>query len=42
MVLRIALFVLMAVGLLGFGAVAWFSAMPAPPPELKAAEVAPV
>jgi pilus assembly protein CpaB len=41
MVLRIALFVLMAVGLLGFGAVAWFSAMPPPTPEIKVAEVAP-
>ena len=42
MLLRIALFVLMAVGLLGFGAVAWFSSMPAPTPEIKSAEVAPI
>ena len=42
MLLRIALFALMATGLLGFGAVAWFSTMPAPPPpEAKVAEALP-
>lgn len=41
MLLRIALFALMAAGLLGFGAVAWFSSLPPPPPEPKVAEAAP-
>ncbi len=42
MLLRIALFALMAAGLLGFGAVAWFSSLPTPPPpEAKVAEIAP-
>ena len=33
MVLRISLFALMALGLLGFGTVAWISSRPPPPPR---------
>ncbi|WP_428487442.1 Flp pilus assembly protein CpaB [Rhodopila sp.] len=41
MLLRIALFALMAAGLAGFGAVAWISTRSPPPPSVAAAAVAP-
>lgn len=41
MLLRMALFALMAVGLLGFGTVAWISTASAPPPQAPA-EAAPI
>ena len=37
MVLRIVFFALMAMGLVGFGTVAWISTRPPPPPAMAAA-----
>jgi pilus assembly protein CpaB len=42
MLLRIILFILMATGLAGFGAVAWITTRPPPPPPIQVAESAPV
>jgi len=41
MILRITFFALMAMGLLGFGTVAWISTRPPPPPPVAAAPLAP-
>lgn len=41
MLLRVALFVVMAFGLIGFGTVAWISTHPAAPPTVAAVAVAP-
>src|SRR4051812_45455376 len=41
MILRIMFFALMAIGLLGFGTVAWISTRPPPPPPVAAAPPAP-
>src|ERR1700735_1518788 len=41
MILRITFFALMAMGLLGFGTVAWISTRPPPPPPVAAGPAAP-